>query len=312
MAVARLGQGKPADGRDWAKRATRSARAIGDSATLIRALMAVDFADQQLGRSGIGGATREALRYCVETNDRPQESVARANLGVLAFYAGRWGEAIEWLTTSSRVALEAGNDYGAAETDLTYADILIHQGRLDEAEQVLGRAFRVLKASGIDEYAVHAEVLRARIHLARRELGAAELLATGAAAEFIAMDSALDALEATVVQAEAMTEQGRPADALAVIEAARGAAAGEAVSLEARCQLVRGRAMLALGDRDGAAAAIEGGIAAAVAQELPYEHAMLLLLRAQWHRSLADGSGVDRARVDEDEASGLLRGLGVA
>ncbi len=173
MAVARLGQEKPREGREWADRAIESAREIDDWSTLIRALNAMDFAEQALGRSGIGEHTREALEISMAHGDAPQESVARANLGVLAFYAGRWAEAVEWLTTSSRVAIDAGNDFGAAETDLTYADILIHQGRLDDAERILSTATRILRASGIEDFAAHAQVLQARIHLARGELDAA-------------------------------------------------------------------------------------------------------------------------------------------
>ena len=223
-AVAKLGQEKPREGRDWADRAVASAREIGDWHTLVRALNALDFADQQLGRSGVGAHTREALGISMAHGDAPQESVARANLGVLAFYAGRWAEAVEWLTTSSRVAIEAGNDFGAAETDLTYADILIHQGHLDEAEQVLRKASRVLRASGIEGYAAHGQMLQARIHLARGELVTAEEQALAAVAEFTAMGSAVDALEASLVRAEVALAAGRPQDALTVV--GRGAPRG--------------------------------------------------------------------------------------
>ncbi len=315
MAVARLGQEKPAEGRRWAVRATESARGIGDSATLIRALMAIDFADQLLGRSVAGEHTREALDISVATKDRPQESVARANLGVLAFYSGRWDEAITWLSTSSRVAIEAGNDYGAAETDLTYADILIHQGRLDEAEEVLGRAFRVLRASGIGDYAAHAQMLQARILLARGDLVAAEELAAGAVADSVEVGRALDAHEAALVQAEAMIGAGRPEEALAVVARSREAVHGEGASLEARCQAVTVRALLDLGGLDEAAAAIEAGLTAALEQDLPFEQALLLRLRSEWRSAggdQQDGASHAPGSAAEDlaQAQRLLDSLG--
>jgi tetratricopeptide (TPR) repeat protein len=309
-AVAKLMQEKTREGREWAENAVASARDIDDWYTLVRALNAIDFADQQLGRSGVGAHTREALEISMAHGNGPQESVARANLGVLAFYAGRWAEAIEWLTTSSRVAIESGNDFGAAETDLTYADILIHQGRLDEADEVLRKASRVLRASGIEDFAAHAQVLQARIHLARGHTVDAERLAREASAEYAAMGSPVDTLEAVLVQAEAMTAAGRPSEALHVVDAARAAAEGEAVSLEARCQVVRARAMLDLGQFDAAGDAIGAGIAAADDQELPYERAMLLRLRARWRVKLGGTAEASLARADEDEASELLRALG--
>ena len=218
--------------------------------------------------------------------DAPQESVARANLGVLAFYAGRWAEAVEWLTTSSRVAIEAGNDFGAAETDLTFADILIHQGHLDQAEEVLRKASRVLRASGIEGYAAHGQMLQARIHLARGELATAEEQAVGAVAEFTAMGSAVDALEASLVRAEVAIGAGRPHDALAIVDQAHRAAPDDAAALEARSQLVRSRALLLLGLLDEAGTAITAGLAAALEQELPFEEALLLRARSQWRAAL--------------------------
>ncbi len=309
-AVAKLGQEKPREGREWADRAVASAREIGDWHTLIRALNALDFADQQLGRSGVGAHTREALEISMAHGDAPQESVARANLGVLAFYAGRWAEAVEWLTTSSRVAIEAGNDFGAAETDLTFADILIHQGHLDQAEEVLRKASRVLRASGIEGYAAHGQMLQARIHLARGELATAEEQAVGAVAEFTAMGSAVDALEASLVRAEVAIGAGRPHDALAIVDQAHRAAPDDAAALEARSQLVRSRALLLLGLLDEAGTAITAGLAAALEQELPFEEALLLRARSQW-RARLDGQGsTQESRADEADAARLLAALG--
>lgn len=308
-AVARLGQEKPREGRQWADRAVASAREIADWHTLVRALNALDFADQQLGRSGVGAHTREALEISMAHGDAPQESVARANLGVLAFYAGRWTEAVEWLTTSSRVAIEAGNDFGAAETDLTYADILIHQGHLDQAEEVLLRASRVLRASGIEGYAAHGQMLLARIHLTRGELVTAEEQAAAAVAEFTAMGSTVDALEASLVRAEVALAAGAPQDALDVVDQAH-AAADEAAALEARSQVVRSRALLLLGRLDDAGAAIHAGLQAAREQGLPFEEALLLRARSQWTARLDGQGSAEESRADEAEAARLLAALG--
>ncbi len=315
MAVARLGQDKPMEGRRWAERAVASAREINSWFILIRALNILDFADQQLGRAGVGAHTREALEISMAHGDAPQESVARANLGVLAFYAGRWAEAVEWLTTSSRVAIDAGNDFGAAETDLTYADILIHQGRLDDAERILSTATRILRASGIEDFAAHAQVLQARIHLARGELDAARGQAGDAVNAYQEMGSGVDALEASLVLAEVAVEAGDSSRALATVDEAQQATHGEGASLEARSQVVRGRALLALDRLDEAGAAITIGLAAARDQGLPFEEALLLRLRSQWVQR-SGGASLDgsdpgaAAAADEAEADRLLSGLG--
>ncbi len=125
-----------------------------------------------LGRHG--ERFREALDIFVALGDRRQESAARANLGVFAFYGGKWDEAVEWYTSSRRVALEAGNDFGAAETDLNLAEILTYQGKLEEAERSLASSERILKASGVAYFAAQRRMQQARLHLARGELDAAE------------------------------------------------------------------------------------------------------------------------------------------
>jgi hypothetical protein len=86
--------------------------------------------------------------------------------------------------------------------------------------------------------------------------------------------------------------------------------------LEARSQVARGRALLALGRLDDASVAIEGGITAARDQDLPFELALLLRLRSQWRRQRASGDDADAAAVDEAaeadevEADRLLTDLG--
>ena len=192
----RLGQEKPQEARKWAQRAAEAARANEDSVTLAKALMTIDNALQMLGTPDVGEHTREALGICIQNGDALRESVARANWA-LAFYAGRWMEAVDWFTTSSRVALEAGNAFGAAESDVSLVDILIHQGKLDQAEEVLRDASRVLRASGIEFYAAHAEMLQARILLANGALGAAEEGALRVVTQFNDLGSPVSALEAS-------------------------------------------------------------------------------------------------------------------
>ena len=70
------------------------------------------------------------------------------------------------------------------------------------------QGLRVLRASGIEGYAAHAQMLQARIHLARGELSTAEELAAGAVAEYTAMGSAVDALEASLVRADVAIADG--------------------------------------------------------------------------------------------------------
>ena len=275
----------------------------------MQALGAIDYADAQLGATGLGAYTREALEICIAHGLRPRESVARANLGAFAFFAGRWDEALDWYESSRRVALEAGNDFGAAETDLSLVDILVHQGRVDEAEVLLRDAQRVVRAAGIEWFAIYSDMLMATIHLARGELEAAEAQAARAAEEFAATGNTVSALEASLVHAEAVVESGRPADALTILDEAERASKGEGASMQARAALLRGRALLALDRLDETGAVVSLGLESAREQNMPYEEALLLRVRA----GLAvcrGGAGASQAEVDLAEADRILATLG--
>ncbi len=315
MSLIRLDQGRSHEARGWAERAVESARRADDGETLGMALLIIDSADYQLGRPDLGSYTREALEIAIARGDKPLESVARANLGGFAFFAGRWDEAAQWNITSSRVALEAGNDYGAAETDLNYADIMIYQGRLDEAQGILSNASRVLRASGVESFAAYSLMVQARLLVARGDIPGGERLARESVERFRAMGNDVDALEASLVLAEALVDSDRSAQALSIIDEARSAAGGEATALEARSCLARARALLALGSLDEAGLAIRAGLDAARGQGLPYEEAMLLRLRSRWRTgSPSDAAMVPAPRAaveDEATAQRLLAALGV-
>lgn len=303
LALIRLGQEQHRQARMWAVQAVRGARATGDAEALVQALMAIDYADAQLGRTVDGACTREALQLCIEHGFRPRESVARANLGGYAFLAGRWAEAVQWYTSSREAALAAGNAFGAAETDLALAEILIHQGRAGEADPVLRDAVRVLGASGMDFERSYGEMLLAKASLALGDPDRAVALATRARDRLLQMGHAVTALEASLVLAERATAEGNPAAALRVLDEAEAAAKGEIGGLQPQVSLARARALRAHGDAAAALAQVRTGLAAARAMELPYDEALLLLMDAEIEAGPGAAEQVAQART-------MLRDLG--
>ncbi len=306
-AIVRLGQERPRDARRWASLAAEGARATHDPETLVQALMAIDHADLYLGMHVEGVHTREALDICVAEGFRPRESIARTNLGNFAFFAGRWDEALDWYESSRRVALEAGNAFGAAETDVSRGDILVSRGQLDEAEAVLRDAIRVLRVSGMDFEATYGDMQIARISLARGELVDAEARITAVVAEFMSHGHRMTALEASLIRADIAIGAGEDGRALAIVDEAEASAKDEAAPLRARSCLQRARALLALGQLDRCEQSLRSGLQAAREQELPYEEALLLRVRAEFHQRRGD---LDLAASDADKADALLTRLG--
>ena len=103
---------------------------------------------------------------------------------------------------------------------------LVNQGRLDEAEEVLHDAIRVLRASGAVLFLGEGEVQLARAQIQLGALADAEETARRAQARFEQIGSPASALEAALVRADAVTRAGRPGEALkTVAEAERSARA---------------------------------------------------------------------------------------
>jgi tetratricopeptide (TPR) repeat protein len=306
-AITRLGQQKPREARRWAVQAAEGARLVDDPETLVQALMAIEFAELYMGLPITGVHTREALEISVEHGYRPRESIARANLGNFAYFAGRWDEAVQWYASSRQAALEGGNAFGAAETDVSLGDILVSQGRADEAEAVLLDAVRVLKASGMAFEALYGELQLARVFLARAQLDAAEDALVAVIADLVARGHRMTALEASLVHAEVATHSGRPADALAILDDAERAAGDEAVSLHARSCLQRASALLSLGRLDECRETVDAGLQVAREQDLPYEQMLLREVRADWAAQVGD---LDQRSADRAEALRIRTQLG--
>ena len=182
--------------RDVGHCGRRKPRAINDPVNLARALIFADYADVLLGTSGVGERTREAMEISIAQGDAVTEQKARANLGGYAFYAGRWEEAVDWYRSSREVALKLGKVFKAAEIDLALGEILVHQGRADEAEGVLRDAIRVLRASNDVHSAAYGEMLLARVHLVQGDFRAGDELAARVVAAFTLLGNPISALEA--------------------------------------------------------------------------------------------------------------------
>ncbi|NHA67640.1 adenylate/guanylate cyclase domain-containing protein [Phycicoccus flavus] len=308
-ALVRLGQNRPADARTWAERAAEGAREVEDHETRVRALMLLDFADLQTGAAGLGERHREALDICVEHGFRQRESVARANLGAFAYYAGRWTEAARWYDTSRTVALEAGNAFGAAETEVNLGELLINQGRLEEADRVLADAVRVLRASGAVTFLVLGELQRARLLVSRGELEEAARTAERVHEQARGLGQTTSAMEAALVRADAVSREGRAEEALALVATAERELRADAGFSLARICLQRARALLTLGRFEEADEMVLTGRQAARELGLPYEEALLLRLESRVARHQGDD---ERWRSSDAEAREMLEGLGVS
>lgn len=306
-ASVRQAQGKHREACTVAEAAALEARLANDDAALARAYGVMDWANLMLGRLDQASHAIAALSLYERLGDLDGQAGVMTTLGAEAYFHGRWADAVQWYTRSREALLRAGNTWQAAGMGVNVGEVLVNQGRLDEAEPVLRDAARVLRAAGFPDGASFADMQLGRLLAARGETEAAEQMLEGARREFARLGIAGSALEAAVHLAETMTRRGDAAGALALLSSAVRAAGDDAAVLTAAVARVTGAALSALGRVAEADARVAEGLAAARHHNLPYEEA--LLLRAKVDIDRAAGRKPDV--VDLTSSEQILRGLAV-
>ena len=153
------------------REALKVGEAVGELRAQARACYTLDWALFELGRFDEATHSARALEIYRELGDPEQEGGVLNNLGGLAYWRGRWQEAIELYEQAGVCSERAGHAADVAFTDANVGEILSDQGRLDEAEAQLRRAQRVWNATGDRQgsaFAEHAARPRRRARRAHR------------------------------------------------------------------------------------------------------------------------------------------------
>jgi class 3 adenylate cyclase/tetratricopeptide (TPR) repeat protein len=140
-------QGHFAEGIEWAQRAAAGAEAQGDRTRLAHAYYLEHIAGVELGRR-----TAEhrdlALSILEEVGDLVRLSSLQNNIGVEAYFDGRWEESADWYKRSAETSARAGDVVNVARAQNNEGEILSDQGRLEEAQALFEEALRVWRAAG--------------------------------------------------------------------------------------------------------------------------------------------------------------------
>jgi class 3 adenylate cyclase/predicted ATPase len=277
----RAWQQRPADALRLAQAAEIDARSVEDLETLAEALDRIDWAHRMMGETDRAVHYPETLAIVEQIGDMSRVAQVWNNLGADAFWEGRWADAIDAYTKSRDAEFRTGNAVDAAISDANIAELLINQGRLDDAEPLLTDAIRVLKASGHVPAATFAESELARLLIRRSDHAAARRLLWEIQARSEAIGERMSAVNAMVQLADSELRQGRSDEALRLLEEAESQA-GEMVEpfVPVVARLTAG-ALGALGRIDAALDRIDDGLAVARGQGLMYDEALLLAARAE-------------------------------
>lgn len=308
-ATVRQRQERTDDARRLAQRAVVEADRSGERAALARAHGVMAWAGLMQGRDDVLESATTALQLFEEVGDLVGEADMANNLGGYAYFRGEWEETLDWYARSEAACRRTGNVIDAALTSANTAEVLVNQGRLDEAEPLLIDASRVLRVSGLRWGAAFADMHLGRLLTARREYVQAEVLLRACIDDSAAMGSAASAYEASIHLGACLVATGRAHGALdAIATAARRTDPEEVAMFDAARALVEANAYAALGRFAEAILALSTGLTAARSRGLGYDEARLLLLAERL--GVNASGGLDAAGAGA-RARELLRSLGV-
>lgn len=209
------------------KQAVEIAEAARAPEVLATALLYLDIAEVTASAEGDGAHARRALGILWRLGDQPWlEARAFNQLGIRAYFAGRWSEAVGFYSDSRDACDRAGDRWTAAVESANIAEVLADQGHLSAAEPVLAEALDTYRAAGTRAFIADGTRLLGR--LASRSGDAArgrQLLA--AARDIYASDGeSLQVLVTDAILAESLLRAGDFDDAMNLAERALARVAG--------------------------------------------------------------------------------------
>ena len=304
-AIVRQGQELPEEAMAVAWRGVEQAEDAGERFALAQAYAVIDWALIVLGRADEAVFMAKALAIYEELEDLPRQAAMLNNLGAAAYFEGRWDVASDYYERAREASRRSGNEALAALAGANHGEILVNQGRLDEAESLLLEAQRVLRATG-SESVQFADLQLGRLAMERGDLERAERLLTCSHQDATAVGMHGSALEVAIQLSRCHLLRDDPSTALDILRRAQRAAKAEAALYDVQVAEVETRILARLELYEQARAANEAGVAEARRQNLVYELALLLLAAADVAEREGDGSGSGPLA----EATALLERLG--
>jgi tetratricopeptide (TPR) repeat protein len=305
VAVIRQAQQKPLEAHNAATEAVRAAKAADDELALARALSVLDYSLVMLGDLDSATNSHESLEIYRRNAKLDEEGQVAQNLGVYAYWRGDWASALEMYREGRETLDRVGNIVEAARADANIGEVLVNQGRFDEAEEPLFSARRIYAASGFDEGIAFVDVLIGRMYGLRGDLeqSARYLESAIDASRGLRLDAHI--LEASIHLADAACRSGDPQEGLAILDRAADEAPAEYVDfyspLFAR---IKGSVLDAAGEEEAALSVLDEGLMEANERDDVYEAALIIETIERIDDRHLDGKSVQAARE-------TLRTLGV-
>ncbi len=302
----RLRQGRLRDAARHGRLALTAAQASGDRATEARALFLLDAILTDLGDPAVAEVRDRALPIFEELGDLVGQADTLNNLGINAYWEGRWTDALDLYERARTLRERAGDLLGAATQANNAGEVLSDQGRLVEAEVVFEDVVRTCRSSGyrLLELAAAANLGRARVRSG--QLASAATLLEDAERGFAALGLEGWVVDTRARRVELLLAQARHDDAAHLATTVLQAATTTGnVAVAALLHRLLGDARLAAGQPGPARASYARSLDLA-------DQVGARIERARTLEALADLDGLDDEHPTREAARSILRSLGVA
>jgi tetratricopeptide (TPR) repeat protein len=262
-------QGRWADAASTCREALAEAEAAGELHAIARACHQLDWALVELGRAGEATHSWRALQIYQQLGEAEDEATVLNNLGMFAYFAGRWDDAVAFYRGAAASSDRAGRPSDVAYTDCNIGEILSDQGHFEAARKHLERARQLWTATGERSSVAFANLLLARIEVRLGSYTAALPLLKTSMEGLRRSGVEAYARFARALIAEAHAFHGDPAGALAIVrEELRRPTRDEPM-----LHRVAGIALARCGDADAAEAALSRSVEIARARRADYDMA---------------------------------------
>ena len=274
-AVVRYMQGRFAAAIKSGQLARAEAERSGAKDVLAGAFQLLDAADVALGNFGSEPWAQRSLAIWKELGDLGRQGRVLNELGVRAYFEGRWDDALNYYRQAGEAYERVGDQWNAALTACNTGEILSNQGRYAEAEDTARPAERILRASGALSETAFADAVLGRIAARRGRPEEAFGLLEAARAGYLKAQRPNEVVATEISIAETLVYAGKPAEALArADDIAAGSHLREGDASASALGRVRGYAIALLGDAARAHETAEASLRAARRRADRYDEAL--------------------------------------
>jgi class 3 adenylate cyclase/tetratricopeptide (TPR) repeat protein len=288
-ALCRLSQGRYADARRWAERALTEAETAHELEAQARAHLVLHGVEVWSGGPKAEQHGEAALRIFEQQADLSGQAHMLNNLAARRTVEGHWPDALRMFAQAAEAFRRVGDATNAANADYNRADVLVRQGRSDEALPLLQNTLRVARAVGDEDLVALVRKEMGRAQSRAGDVPAGLTLLEEARAQLSRLREPQEVVDADIASAEAYLLAGRPEEALALIDRALAEAASiHATTLLPPAYRVQAAALFATGDVAQARIALAEGLKQSSSPNAAHERGFLLAVAARIARQYDD------------------------